>query len=253
MTFPFKSLKHSKIAYTIVMLKIDIVSLFPKMFDGPFSDSLMARAQKKKLVSIKIHDLRQFGLGFRKTIDDRPYGGGVGMIMMVEPIEKAIKKLTYKFLRVLRKYEKTKVILLTPRGKLFTQAKAVELSKLDHLILISGRYEGFDERIHEHLVDEELSIGDYIMMGGELPAMVVTETVVRLVPGVIEKEDATKYESFSNPGELEAPQYTRPEKYKGWEVPKVLLSGNPTLISAWKRDEAMRVTKKNRPDLIKKV
>lgn len=232
-------------------MKIDILTLFPHMFVGPFDDSLMARAQSKKLVQIKIHDLRSFGLGIRRTIDDRPYGGGVGMIMMVEPIEKAIKKLTYKFLKILRKHEATRVILMTPRGKRFTQAKAMELSKIDHLILICGRYEGFDERIHEHLVDEELSIGDYVMMGGELPAMVITETVVRLIPHVIEKEDATKYESFSEPTLLEAPQYTRPEKYKNWEVPKVLLSGDPVKIAAWKQDEAERVTKKNRPDLLK--
>lgn len=230
-------------------MKIDIITLFPNMFDGPFSDSLMARAQKNKLVSIKIHDLRKFGLGERKTIDDRPYGGGVGMIMMVEPIEKALKHLKVNSIISKLKRKKTKVVLLTPRGKKFTQAKARELSKLDHLVLISGRYEGFDERIHDHLVDEELSIGDYVMMGGELPAMVITETVVRLIPGVIVKEDATVYESFTNPNLLEAPQYTRPEKYKKWSVPKVLLSGDHKKMEEWKMIEALKKTKKNRPDL----
>ncbi len=232
------------------MLKIDIISLFPKMFEGPFDDSLMARAKKKKLVKITLHDLRSFGLGFRKTIDDRPYGGGVGMIMMVEPIEKAIKKLTKRGFLSFRK-PKRKIILLTPRGKKFTQAMAMELSQLDHLILISGRYEGFDERIHEHLIDDELSIGDYVMMGGELPAMVVTETVVRLIPHVIEKEDATRYESFSNPELLEAAQYTRPVKYRDWEVPPVLLSGDRKRIEEWKVVEAQKTTEKNRPDLVK--
>jgi len=232
-------------------MKIDILSLFPKMFTGPFDDSLMARAQAKKLVTITIHDLRQFGLDERKTIDDRPYGGGVGMLMMIEPIEKAIHKLTKrKLLSNPFRKKKTRVILLTPRGKRFTQEKAQELSKLDHLILISGRYEGFDERIHDHLVDEELSIGDYILMGGELPAMVVTETVVRLVPGVIQKEDATKYESFSDPRLLEAPQYTRPENYKGWKVPSVLLTGDHKKINEWKKKMAQEKTSKNRPDLI---
>lgn len=232
------------------MLKIDIVTLFPEMFKGPFSDSLMARAQKQGLVKIKYHDLRSFGIGLRKTIDDRPYGGGVGMIMMVEPIEKAIKKLT-RSLFSFRKNKSRKIILLTPRGKRFTQEKAQELSKLDHLILICGRYEGFDERVHEHLVDEELSIGDYVMMGGEIPAMVITETVTRLVPGVIVKEDATKYESFSDPNLIEAPQYTRPETYKEWSVPKILLSGDSKKIENWKKEEALKITKRNRPDLLK--
>lgn len=231
-------------------MKIDIITLFPEMFKGPFDDSLMARAQKHKLVEINIHDLRQFGLDERKTIDDRPYGGGVGMIMMVEPIEKAIKKLTKRPLLSLRR-KKTVVALLTPRGKQFNQAKAQELSKIDHLILICGRYEGFDERVHEHLVDIELTIGDYVMMGGELPAMVITETVTRLIPGVIVKEDATKYESFSDPNLLEAPQYTRPETYKKWSVPKVLLSGDPKKINAWKEEQALIKTTENRPDLLK--
>lgn len=229
-------------------MKIDILTLFPNMFTGPFDDSLMARAQSKKLVTIKLHDLRTYGIDARKTIDDRPYGGGVGMIMMVEPIEKAIKAITKRPFLSFKK-PKTKVVLLTPRGKKFTQAKAMELSKVDQLILICGRYEGFDERVHEHLVDEELSIGDFVMMGGELPAMVITETVVRLIPHVIEKEDATKYESFSDPYLLEAPQYTRPEKYRGWRVPKILLSGDPKKIDAWKKEEALKKTRVNRPDL----
>ncbi len=231
-------------------MKIDIITLFPDMFQGPFADSLMARAQKQKLVTIATHDLRQFGLTERKTIDDRPYGGGVGMIMMVEPIEKAIKKITKRPLLSLRK-KKTVVVLLTPRGEKFTQKTAQELSKVDQLVLVCGRYEGFDERIHEHLVDMELSIGDYVMMGGELPAMVITETVTRLIPGVIVKEDATKYESFSDPNLLEAPQYTRPETYKKWSVPKVLLSGDPKKINEWKQEEAKKKTIKSRPDLQK--
>lgn len=232
------------------MLKIDIFSLFPDMFSGPFEDSLMARAQKRKFVQIKVHDLRKFGLNDRKTIDDRPYGGGVGMIMMVEPIEKAIRSLKLNSIFKRLKREKTKIILLTPRGKLFTQKKATELSKLDRLVLISGRYEGFDERIHEYLVDDEISIGDYILMGGELPAMVITEAITRLIPGVIAKEEAIKDESFSNPNLLESAQYTRPETYKNWSVPKVLLSGDHKKITEWKKTSSINKTRENRPDLV---
>lgn len=230
---------------------IEILTLFPKMFEGPFSDSLMARAQKKKLVQIKLYDLRKFGEGFRKTIDDRPYGGGVGMIMKVTVIEKALKKLLHPTINPFGlRTKKAHVILLTPRGKKFNQQKALELSKKKHIVLISGRYEGFDERIHEYLVNEELSIGDFVMMGGELPAMVITETVVRLIPKVIKKEEATKFESFSDPKLLEAPQYTRPDSYKGWKVPEVLLTGDHKKIEEWKQKEAKKVTLKNRPDLV---
>lgn len=221
---------------------IDIFSLFPQMFNGPFSDSLMARAQSKGLVKINIHDLRQFGEGERRTIDDRPYGGGVGMIMKVEPVERAINSV---------KSEGTHVILLTPQGKRFDQKMAMDLKEKKHLVFICGRYEGFDQRVHDHLVDEEISIGDYVMMGGELPAMVIVETTVRLIPGVITKAEATEKESFSdNSNELEHPQYTRPEDYKGHLVPKVLLSGDHKKIEAWKKSEALAKTKRNRPDLI---
>lgn len=233
-------------------MKVDILTLFPKMFDGPFSDSLMARAQVKKLASIRVHDLRSFGLGTRKTIDDRPYGGGVGMTMMVEPIYNALKKLKISRIRSKLTGKKSVVILLTPRGKRFTQKMAQELSQEKHIILICGRYEGFDERVHEYLVDHEVSIGDYVMMGGELPAMVITETIVRLIPKVIAKEDATKFESFSDPHLLEAPQYTRPEKFKKWSVPPVLLTGDHKKITQWKNGEAIKATMKNRPDLISK-
>lgn len=224
-------------------MQIEILTLFPEMFEGPFSDSLMARAQTKGLVSIAIHDMRQYGMDERKTIDDRPYGGGVGMIIKVEPIYKALADL---------KTSASKVILLTPRGKLFNQKMAQELSTHSHLILIAGRYEGFDERIHEHLVDEEVSIGDYVLMGGELPAMVLTETVVRLIPGVITKDEAKEKESFSDANALEHPQYTRPEEFMGWKVPPVLLSGNHVEIEKWKKETSFSTTLKNRPDLIQK-
>jgi tRNA (guanine37-N1)-methyltransferase len=221
---------------------IDIFTLFPDMFGGPFSDSLMARAQEKGLAKINIHDLREFGEGERRTIDDRPYGGGVGMIMKVEPIERAINSV---------KTKDSHVILLTPQGRRFNQKIAGELAERKHLVFICGRYEGFDQRIHDHLVDEEISIGDYVMMGGELPAMVIVETTVRLLPGVIAKKEATEKESFAtDSNELEHPQYTRPENYKGHLVPKVLLSGDHKKIEAWKKSESLAKTIKNRPDLI---
>src|SRR3972149_12188435 len=171
-------------------MRIDILTLFPKMFAGPFDESIIKRAQEKGLVEIKIHDLRAYGEGERKTVDDRPYGGGVGMILRVDIIDKAISDL--------RKSSKnTKVVLLDATGNKFTQKIAGGLSSVKHLILIAGHYEGFDHRIHEHLVDEVISIGDYVLTGGEIPAMVVTDSVVRLIPGVLEKPEATSSESFS--------------------------------------------------------
>lgn len=207
-------------------MKVDIITLFPKMFAGPFDESIVKRAQSKRLVEINIHDLRKWGLGERRTVDDRPYGGGVGMVIMVEPIDKALIEL---------KTDNSKVILLTPRGKTFNQEMARELAEIKHLILIAGHYEGVDERISTHLVGEEISIGEYVLTGGELPAMVIVDAITRLLPGVLKKEEATQIESFSEPGKIEYPQYTRPENYKGWVVPKVLLSGNHKDIDKWKK------------------
>ena len=218
-------------------MKIDIITLFPKMFSGPFDESIIARAQKNGLVDIKIHDLRQWGLGERKTVDDRPYGGGVGMIIRVDVVDRAISNLEFKILNESQR----RIILLTPRGEMYNQAKAREFSKLEHLILICGHYEGFDQRIADHLVDEEVSIGNYVLTGGEIPAMVIADSVARLVPGVVPKPEATLYESFSLTTNnqslitnIEHPQYTRPENFQGWEVPKVLLSGNHKEIEKWR-------------------
>ena len=222
-------------------MKIDILTLFPKMFDGPFSESIIARAQARGLVEINIHDLRPYGIGKHQQVDDRPYGGGVGMVLMIEPIYNALKDLRSKH---------SKVILMNPQGKVFNQAKARELSQHKHVILIAGRYEGFDERIREHLADEELSIGDYVLTGGELPAMVVTETIVRLLPGVLDKSEATEKESFSDPTRLEHPQYTHPSDFMGWKVPDILLSGHHGEIEKWKTEKSHEKTKKNRPDLL---
>ena len=223
-------------------MKIDIITLFPEMFKGPFSESIVKRAQEKNLLKIKIHNLRKWVKDKHKTVDNHSFGGGVGMVLMIEPIYKAIKEL---------KKKESKVILLTPQGKVFRQKRAEKLSKEKHLIFICGHYEGVDERIREKLVDEEISIGDYVLTGGELPAMVVIDSITRLIPKVLSKKEALKIESFSFKDLLEYPQYTRPSNFKGWKVPEVLLSGNHKEINEWREKKAFEKTKKRRPDLLK--
>lgn len=247
-------------------MKIDILTLFPKMFKGPFDESIIKRAQDKGSVEIKIHDLRKWAKDKHKTVDGRPFGGGVGMILMVEPIDKALKSLKAisstptQNETIVKKCARPLVILLTPQGKVFNQKIARKMAQEKHLIFICGHYEGIDERIREHLVDEEISIGDYVLTGGELPAMVVTETIVRLIPGVLKKEEAIKSESFSRfyvlihgnkKALLEYPQYTRPANFKGWRVPDILLSGNHKKIAQWRKKKSLEKTKKRRPDLLK--
>ena len=200
----------------------------------------MARGQKLGLLKIVPHDLRKYASDKHKTVDGRPYGGGVGMIMKVDVVAKALKAL--------KKKKKDKIILVTPQGKTFNQKMAKRLAKLDRLIILSGRYEGYDERIRE-LVDEEISIGDFVMTGGEVPSMVIVDTVARLVPGVVGKAQSLVDESFSE-NLLEYPQYTRPENFQGRRVPKVLLSGNHAAIEKWRREQALKKTKKRRPDLL---
>lgn len=235
------------------MLKVDIITLFPDMFSGPFAESIVRRAQDKSLVEINIHNLRKWTTDKRGTVDDRPYGGGVGMVMMVAPIAYAIGKLKAK-----SEKRKTKVILLSPRGKVWKQKMAQEFSKLENLILVCGHYEGVDERVKE-FIDEEISIGDFVLTGGEIPAMALVDSIVRLIPGVIKKPEATQSESFSNSqldnlkigNLLEYPQYTHPENFRGLKVPKILLSGNHTEIAKWREKEALKITHKTRPDLLK--
>ena len=235
-----------------MIMKIDILTLFPEMFNGPFDSSMIKRARDEGLVEINIHNLRDWAKDKHKTVDDRPYGGGKGMVIRVDVVDKAFRDLRPK-----TKDQRLKTILLSPQGKVFKQKKAQQLAKLDHLILISGHYEGFDERIKEHLVDEEISIGDYVLTGGEIPAMVIVDAVVRLLPNVLEKEAITR-ESFQRSivkGQvsnvlLDYPQYTRPENFKGWEVPKILLSGNHAEIEKWRKQKAVKATKKKRPDLL---
>ena len=222
-------------------MKIDIVTIFPEVFKGVFETSIIGRAQKKKLAEIKLHDLRKWTKDKYKSVDDKPFGGGPGMVMKVEIIDRALKDLKNKH---------SKVILLTPQGKKFEQKIAQGFSKEKHLILLCGHYEGVDERVRQHLVDEEISIGDYVLTGGEIPAMVIVDSVVRLLPGVVGNEESIVDESFSGKTKrLEYPQYTRPEDYKGWKVPKVLLSGNHREIEKWRDKEAEDRTKKRRPDL----
>lgn len=223
-------------------MTIDILTLFPKMFTGPFAESIVKRAQDKGLVKVNLHDLRIYAIDKRGTVDDRPYGGGVGMILRIEPIWTALQNIVTNFSgRIKMDSSKVKIVLTDPRGKKFTQAKAREYAKLDQLVLLAGHYEGVDERVREHLVDESISIGNYILTGGEIPAMVIADAVTRLIPGVLEKPEAIAIESFSATDpelptpNLEYPQYTRPEEFNGWKVPTILLSGNHTEINKWRR------------------
>lgn len=238
------------------MFKIDIITLFPKMFSGPFDESIIRRAQDKGLLEIKIHNLREWADDKHRTVDNKPYGGGVGMVLMIEPIYRALKELKIENLHPegVSQSEQLKIVLLDPAGTPFNQLKAQELSKLEHLILIAGHYEGVDERVKKHLIDEEISIGDYILTGGELPAMVIVDAVVRLIPGVFEKPTAIENESFqpikSNIKLLEYPQYTRPENFRGWKVPEILLSGNHKEIAKWQEETALKRTREHRPDLL---
>ncbi len=224
-------------------MKITILTLFPQMFSGFLTESIIGRAQKEKLIGIEAVDLRKWGIGTHKSVDDTPYGGGAGMVLRVDVVAKAIAELKKKSAK------KPRIILLTPQGDKYSQKKARELSeKKEDLILICGHYEGFDERIREY-VDEEISIGDYILTGGEIAAAAITDSIVRLLPGVLPKEESHKNESFESVT-LEHPHYTRPDEYEGKKVPEVLKGGNHAEISKWRREEAIKRTKKRRPDLL---
>ncbi len=222
-------------------MKITILTLFPDMFAGPFDSSIIKRAKEKGIVDISLVNIRDFATDAYKTVDDHPYGGGVVMILRVDIVDKAIKSVKTSDVR-------SKIILLDPQGAPYTQKKARELSTFDHLIFICGHYEGVDERIRS-LVDEEISIGDYVLTGGEIPAMVMVDSVVRLLAGTLTKPHATVDESFSQPL-LEYPQYTRPEIYKDMKVPDVLVSGNHKEIEKWKNEQSQNRTRTRRPDLL---
>ena len=226
-------------------MRIDIISIFPKMFSAVLDESIVKRAQAKAKVKIFTHDLRDYTLDKHRKVDDRPFGGGSGMVMQVEPIFRAIAAIRKKI------KGRAKVILLCPQGKRFNQANAKKLSACRNLIFICGHYEGIDERVRERLVDEEISIGDYVLTGGELAAMVVIDSLVRLIPGVLGDKNSLNFESFEG-NLLEYPQYSRPAKFKNWEVPEVLVSGDHRKIQAWRKLQSVKRTKARRPDLLKK-
>jgi len=222
-------------------MKIDVLTLFPAMFAGPLDESIIKRARKKGLLDLHVHDLRQWTHDRHKTVDDRPFGGGPGMLMKPEPIFEAVESL---------RREGTKVILLSPGGRKFDQQIARELSQQNDLLFVTGHYEGFDERVRQALADDELSIGDYVLTNGALPAMVVIDAVTRLLPGVLGDDESSRDESFSH-GLLEYPQYTRPAEFRGMKAPDVLVSGNHAEIEKWRREQAKQRTKERRPDLLK--
>jgi len=227
----------------VTTVRVDIVTLFPRMVAGPIGESMLRVAQEKGLAEIRVVDLREYTEDRHRVADDYPFGGGGGMVLRPEPLFRGVDAL---------RGPDTRVILLCPQGTTFTQATAARLATLPHLVLLCGHYEGIDERVRTHLVDEEISIGDYVLTGGELPALVVLDAVVRLVPGVLGDREAAKRDSFIA-GRLDYPQYTRPAEYRGLTVPSVLLSGDHARIAVWRRREALRRTLARRPDLLAAV
>jgi tRNA (guanine37-N1)-methyltransferase len=221
-------------------MKIDVLTLFPAMFAGPLDESIIKRARETGRLDLTIHNLRDYAHDRHRTVDDRPFGGGPGMLLKPEPLFEAAEKLAGA---------NTRVILLSPAGRTFNQAIARELAPLEHLLLVSGHYEGFDERVRERLADDELSIGDYVLTNGALPAMVIIDAVTRLLPGVLGDDESAHEESFSH-GMLEYPQYTRPAEFRGMIVPQVLLSGHHAEIARWRAEQARSRTKERRPDLL---
>lgn len=228
-------------------MQIDILTLFPRMFEGPLSESLIGKARERGLLNVRIVDIRDFTADRHKQTDDSPYGGGAGMVLKPEPIAGAVESL-----RAEDRGKRAKIILMSPSGKLLDHQKALELSKEESLVIICGHYEGVDERIIEKFSPEEISIGDYVLTGGELPAMVLVDTVVRQIPGVIKEEESVMRDSFFN-GLLDYPSFTRPEEWQGLKVPEVLLSGNHKDIEKFRRKESLKRTFFRRPDLLSKV
>lgn len=226
------------------MMKISILTLFPEMFQGPFAHSIVKRAIENKHLTIQLVNIRDFGIGPHRMVDDTPYGGGKGMVMRADVLMDAIDATRHPSLTK----DEEKIILLDARGETYKQSHAKSFSQLSHLIVICGHYEGVDERIRRH-IDETISLGDFIVTGGETPAMVITDSITRLITGVL-SDEATKNESFTTPL-LEYPQYTKPRELKGASVPEILLSGNHAEIDTWRKDQSINITKKHRPDLLK--
>ena len=225
-------------------MRIDIITLFPSMFRGPFDESIIKRARKKGILEINLHNLRDFTGDRHRTVDDLPYGGGAGMVMKPEPLFRAVEKVKEE------KRSSWKVILLSPQGQPFAQEKAKELAQEEGLIFICGHYEGVDERVREHLIDEELSLGDFVLTGGELAAMVIIDAIARMLPEVLGCKDSIREDSFYQTL-LDYPHYTRPAEFRGWKVPGVLISGNHQKIREWRKKKKLENTFKKRPDLLK--
>lgn len=226
-------------------MRIDILSVVPELLESPLKYSIVGRAIKKGLVEINVHNVRKYGIGSRATVDDYSYGGDAGMVMMVEPVDKMINELKAE-----REYEE--IIYLSPDGEQLKQRISNELSMLKNIILLCGHYKGIDERIREHLVTREISVGDYVVSGGEIPAALLADSIVRLLPGALTDETSALSDSFQD-GLLSPPVYTRPADYKGWKVPEVLLSGNPKLIRDWQEEQAVQRTKERRPELLESI
>jgi len=227
------------------MIRFDILSVFPEMFESPLNHSILKRAQEKGIAEIHLHNIRDYAEDKHRMTDDAPYGGGGGMVMKVEPIDRALAS-------IVPSRDNALVVLLTPQGETFNQKIAEEMSRYFRIVLVCGHYEGVDERVRDHLVDREISIGDFVLTGGELSAMVIVDAVTRLIPGVLGNYDSASYDSFST-GLLEYPHYTRPGSYRDWQVPDVLLSGNHREIESWRRKESLKRTYLRRPDLLEKI
>lgn len=228
----------------VINMKFDVLTLFPKMFYDVLGESILGKASEKGIIEIKASNIRDFAGNKHNRVDDYPYGGGRGMVMQAQPIYDAFCHITDGL------KNKPHVVYMSPQGSVLTQKKAIELSKKEHIVILCGHYEGVDQRIIDEIVDEEISIGDYVLTGGELPAMVLIDTVSRMIDGVLSNEDSFTEESHYN-GLLEYPQYTRPPVFNGREVPEVLLSGNHAKIDKWRVEKSIEVTKKKRPDMIK--
>jgi tRNA (guanine37-N1)-methyltransferase len=229
-------------------MRIDIVTLFPEICRAPLNESMMKRAQEHAALELRIHNLRDWTSDKHHVVDDAPFGGGQGMVMKPEPIFAAVEDLLNQASNV--KHQTSKVILMSPTGRRFDQSLATELSHESHLVIVCGHYEGVDHRVIEHLIDEEISIGDYVLTNGAIAAVVLVDAIVRLIPGVLGDEQSAHDDSFRE-GLLEEPQYTRPAEFRGWKIPEILLSGNHAQIAAWRKEQSKKRTRENRPDLLR--
>ena len=229
-------------------MRIDIITLFPEICRAPLNESMMKRAQENGVLELRIHNLRDWTNDKHHVVDDAPFGGGQGMVMKPEPIFVAVEEIRDRESRI--ENRESKVILMSPAGRRFDQRMAEQFSRESHLIIVCGHYEGVDHRVIEHLIDEEVSIGDYVLTNGAIAAVVLVDAIVRLIPGVLGDEQSAQDDSFRE-GLLETPQYTRPAEFRGWKVPEILLSGNHAQIAAWRKEQSKKRTRENRPDLLR--